>query len=93
MGVVRANFVRPACCRRPSGQSATVLIADDQPASREALTELSIQVIYRSGYAESFPETQLPPNGTFLQKPFRFATLLEQLKCCNRKIKNEQFFA
>ena len=38
-----------------------------------------VQVIYMSGYAEDFPETQLPENSTFLQKPFRFATLLEQL--------------
>ena len=27
-----------------------------------------------------FPEAQLPANSTFLQNPFRFATLLEQLK-------------
>jgi len=44
-----------------------------------------IQVIYMSGYAEGFPETQIPPEATFLQKPFRFATLLEQLKLIQRK--------
>ncbi len=44
-----------------------------------------IQVIYMSGYAEGFPETQIPPEATFLQKPFRFATLLEQLKLMQRK--------
>jgi CheY-like chemotaxis protein len=44
-----------------------------------------IQVIYKSGYAEGFPETQIPPEATFLQKPFRFATLLEQLKLIQRK--------
>lgn len=43
-----------------------------------------IHVIYMSGYAEGFPEAQLPPNSTFLQKPFRFATLLEQLKLVRR---------
>jgi PAS domain S-box-containing protein len=44
-----------------------------------------IQVIYMSGYAEGFPETQIPAEATFLQKPFRFATLLEQLKLIQRK--------
>jgi PAS domain S-box-containing protein len=44
-----------------------------------------IQVIYMSGYAEGFPETQIPEGATFLQKPFRFATLLEQLKLIQRK--------
>jgi two-component system, cell cycle sensor histidine kinase and response regulator CckA len=44
-----------------------------------------IQVVYMSGYAEGFPETELPPNSSFLQKPFRFATLLEQLKLVRRK--------
>jgi hypothetical protein len=38
-----------------------------------------------SGYAEGFPETQIPAEATFLQKPFRFATLLEQLKLIQRK--------
>jgi len=44
-----------------------------------------IQVIYMSGYAEGFPETQIPLDASFLQKPFRFATLLEQLKLIQRK--------
>jgi two-component system, cell cycle sensor histidine kinase and response regulator CckA len=44
-----------------------------------------IQVIYMSGYAAGFPETQIPLDATFLQKPFRFATLLEQLKLVQRK--------
>jgi len=30
-------------------------------------------------------ESQLPENFAFLQKPFRFATLLEQLKLIRRK--------
>jgi YesN/AraC family two-component response regulator len=57
------------------------------PELARRVTEVhpEIQVIYMSGYAESFPETQLPPNSTFLQKPFRFATLLQQLKISRRK--------
>ncbi len=43
-----------------------------------------IRVIYMSGYAEDFPDAELPPNSVFLQKPFRFATLLEQLKLVRR---------
>ena len=39
-----------------------------------------IHVIYMSDYAEGFPEAELPANSVFLQKPFRFATLLEQLR-------------
>lgn len=45
-----------------------------------------VRVVFMSGYAEGFPETQLPPNSAFLQKPFRFATLLEQLKLVQRKV-------
>jgi two-component system, cell cycle sensor histidine kinase and response regulator CckA len=44
-----------------------------------------VHVIYMSGYAEGLLEMQLPPNSAFLQKPFRFATLLEQLKLVRRK--------
>ena len=45
----------------------------------------AIQVIYMSGYAEGFPEAEIPSNASFLQKPFRFATLLEQLKLIRHK--------
>jgi hypothetical protein len=38
-----------------------------------------------SGYAEGFSETAAPENATFLQKPFRLATLLEQLKLVRSK--------
>jgi hypothetical protein len=38
-----------------------------------------------SGYAEGFPEAQIPPDATFLQKAFRLATLLKQLKLNQRK--------
>lgn len=44
-----------------------------------------VQVIYMSGYAEGFSDAQLRVNSTFLQKPFRFATLLDQLKLVRRK--------
>jgi two-component system, cell cycle sensor histidine kinase and response regulator CckA len=43
------------------------------------------QIIYMSGYAENFSEVQPPADSTFLQKPFRFATLLEQLKLNGKK--------
>ncbi len=54
-------------------------------ARRVTETHPEIQVVYMSGYAEGFPEAQLPPNSIFLQKPFRFATLLEQLKLIRRR--------
>ena len=43
------------------------------------------QVIYMSGYAENFSEAHLPEDSIFLQKPFRFASLLEQLKLNGKK--------
>jgi two-component system cell cycle sensor histidine kinase/response regulator CckA len=49
-------------------------------ARRVAKVHPEVQVVYMSGYAEGFPEAQLPENSVFLQKPFRFATLLEQLR-------------
>lgn len=39
-----------------------------------------IKVIYMSGYAEGISESQLPDNSYYLQKPFRFATLLNLLR-------------
>lgn len=39
-----------------------------------------IQVLFISGYAEDLPETQLPPGARFLQKPFSFSALLENLR-------------
>jgi two-component system cell cycle sensor histidine kinase/response regulator CckA len=45
-----------------------------------------VRVIFMSGYAEDLPEAKLPPNSAFIQKPFRFATLLEQLKLVQRKV-------
>jgi signal transduction histidine kinase len=122
-----------------SGVSATILIADDEAALRQAIAEIlrssgykvleaesstealemarlhqgpleilltdivmpglrgpelarrvakvhpEVQIVYMSGYAEGLPEAQLPENSTFLQKPFRFATLLEKLKLVRRK--------
>jgi len=38
-----------------------------------------------SGCAEGLPEAQIPPNVAFLEKPFRFASLAEQLKLVTHK--------
>jgi len=38
------------------------------------------KVIYMSGYAEGISETQLPDDAQYLQKPFRFAVLLNLLR-------------
>jgi CheY-like chemotaxis protein len=54
-------------------------------ARRVAMTHPRLQVIYMSGYPGEFQDEPLPPNSTFLQKPFRFATLLEQLRLLRRK--------
>jgi two-component system, cell cycle sensor histidine kinase and response regulator CckA len=42
-------------------------------------------VIYMSGFAQNVPEAQIPSGAVFLQKPFRFAALAEQLKLVARK--------
>jgi PAS domain S-box-containing protein len=55
-------------------------------ARRVAKVHPEVQIVYMSGYAEGLPEAELPANSTFLQKPFRFATLLEQLKLVRRRI-------
>ncbi|HLZ13244.1 MAG TPA: ATP-binding protein [Candidatus Acidoferrum sp.] len=39
-----------------------------------------IKVIYMSGYAEGISEMQVPDDAQYLQKPFRFATLLNLLR-------------
>ena len=44
-----------------------------------------VHVIFISGYAQSLPEAQIPAGAAFLQKPFRFASLAEQLKLMTRK--------
>jgi two-component system, cell cycle sensor histidine kinase and response regulator CckA len=46
----------------------------------------SVHVIYISGYAQSLPEAQIPRGAAFLQKPFRLASLAEQLKLVPRKV-------
>jgi two-component system, cell cycle sensor histidine kinase and response regulator CckA len=53
-------------------------------ARRVAKVPPEVQIVYMSGYVEGLPEAQLPANATFLQKPFRFATLLRQLKLVRR---------
>ena len=55
-------------------------------AHRVAKIHPEVQIVYMSGYAEGLPEAQLPENATFLQKPFRFATLLQQLKLVRRRV-------
>jgi signal transduction histidine kinase/CheY-like chemotaxis protein len=55
-------------------------------AHRVASRHPGVYVVYMSGYAEGFPDGELPQNSAFLQKPFRFATLLEQLKLVQRKV-------
>lgn len=54
-------------------------------ARRVAKVHPETQIVYMSGYAEGLPEAQLPAKALFLQKPFRFATLLEQLKLVRRR--------
>jgi len=54
-------------------------------SSRIVSIHPDIRIVYMSGYAEGFGEADLPPNAAFLQKPFRFATLLEQLKLIRHK--------
>jgi two-component system cell cycle sensor histidine kinase/response regulator CckA len=45
-----------------------------------------VNVIYMSGYAQSLAEAQIPAGAAFVQKPFRFASLAEQLKLVTRKV-------
>lgn len=54
-------------------------------AQRVAESHPEARVIFMSGYAQSLPEAQIPPGASFLQKPFRFASLKEQLKLVARK--------
>ncbi|HEY2120535.1 MAG TPA: hypothetical protein VGH37_15200 [Candidatus Acidoferrum sp.] len=43
-------------------------------------------VIYMSGYTPGFLDEPIPADASFLQKPFRFASLIEQLKLVPRKV-------
>ena len=45
-----------------------------------------IHVIYMSGFAPGFLDSPIPSDASFLQKPFRLATLGEQLKLVPRKV-------
>lgn len=54
-------------------------------AARVRASRPDIKVIYMSGYAEGISETQLPDDAQYLQKPFRFATLLNLLGSSLRK--------
>ena len=53
-------------------------------ANRVSRIHPETQVVYMSGYAQDFSDAEIPANSVFLQKPFRFATLLEQLKLVRR---------
>jgi len=55
-------------------------------AQRVAESHPEAHVIYMSGYAQGLPEAQVPQGASFLQKPFRFASLTEQLKLFTRKV-------
>jgi PAS domain S-box-containing protein len=55
-------------------------------AERVSRLHPGVQVIYMSGYAQGLPEAQVPHGASFLQKPFRFASLAEQLKLVPRKV-------
>ncbi len=54
-------------------------------ARQVKLLHPDIRIIYMSGYAEGGLDEEIPPEAAFLQKPFRFATLMEQLKLLPRK--------
>jgi len=44
----------------------------------------AIQLIYMSGYAEGLADLAIPAGAVFLRKPFRFASLLEQITLVKR---------
>jgi len=55
-------------------------------ARQVAELHAGIHVIYMSGYAPGFLDSPIPAEAGFLQKPFRFASLGEQLKLVPRKV-------
>ncbi len=55
-------------------------------AQQVAEAHPGIHVIYMSGYAPDFLDSPIPAEASFLQKPFRFASLGEQLKLIPRKV-------
>jgi len=79
---------------RSHGGSIDVLLTDVvMPGLRgtelaQQVQELcpDVQVVYISGYAQGLPEAQVPKGAAFLQKPFRLASLGEQLKLIPRKV-------
>jgi two-component system cell cycle sensor histidine kinase/response regulator CckA len=88
----RATFEALEMAQRHAGP-IDVLLTDivmpglrgSELARRVSQVHPEIRVLYMSGYAEDFQESQLPEDSVFLQKPFRFATLLEQLKLVRRR--------
>jgi CheY-like chemotaxis protein len=55
-------------------------------ARQVAELHAGIHVIYLSGYPPGFLDSPIPAEANFLQKPFRFASLGEQLKLVPRKV-------
>ncbi len=79
---------------RSHSKSIDVLLTDivmpglrgTELANRVQELRPDVHVIYISGYAQSLPEAKIPKGATFLQKPFRLASLAEQLKLVPRKV-------
>ncbi len=55
-------------------------------AQQVAALHPGIHIIYMSGFAPGFLDSPIPQDTGFLQKPFRFASLTEQLKLVPRKV-------
>jgi two-component system, cell cycle sensor histidine kinase and response regulator CckA len=55
-------------------------------ARQVAALHPGIHIIYMIGYAAGFLDSPIPQDAGFLQKPFRFASLTEQLKLVPRKV-------
>lgn len=53
-------------------------------AREVSLLHPETRVMYMSGYAEGLPETEIPDGAVFLQKPFRFSALREQITIVSR---------
>ena len=63
----------------------TNVIADLLIGLSYGVISCTLAWIVRRARAEGLQESAFPENAVFLQKPFRFATLLEQLKLIRRR--------
>ena len=61
-------------------------LREQELAQQVAELHPGIHVIYMSGSAPGFLDTPIPSDAGFRQKPFRFASLLEQLKLVPRRV-------